>query len=90
MDQATCLKLTDKLLLAFPLKRLANTVTFGKKTNALETIPNTINEFYLPFQTSIHRSNGKDWNDDLRNFTEKRNEAIEENYKNTNLQQQSL
>ncbi len=90
MDQTTCLKLPDKLLLEFPLKRLANTVTFGKKTNALETIPNTINALYLPFQTSIHRSNGKDWNDDLRNFTEKRNEAIKENYKNTNLQQQSL
>lgn len=90
LERIKCVGFPDKILLEFPLKDPASTVQVGQRTNALEILLRSINELYLPFPTSIHKSKGKDWNDDLLDHSEKKKEAIKKNYKNTNLQQQTL
>lgn len=61
-----CVGLSDKLLLEFSLKKTINTDHIEQKKNILQTLIGTINGIYLSFNTSIHKSQEKDWNDDLR------------------------
>lgn len=66
---------TDKLVLEFSLKKLATTFDSEHKgINALHVVLEKINTLYLPFMTTIHKSKGKDWNEDLK--TEKRTKYI--------------
>ncbi|MBC7000349.1 DUF3991 domain-containing protein [Cytophaga sp. FL35] len=59
-----CVGFSDKILLEFSLHEMAN-VTRSKQ-NAFKTILDTINALYLPFGADLHKSQSKDWNDDLK------------------------
>ena len=61
-----CVGFSDKLVLEFNTNELANTNHIGQKGTILKTLLDTVNGLYLPFLTHIHKSEGKDWNDDLR------------------------
>lgn len=61
-----CVGFSDKILLEFSLKEVVHTTHIKKKQNVFKTLLNTINALYLPFKTDLHKSCGKDWNDDLR------------------------
>jgi len=56
----------DKIILEFSLPEIIkiNQVDGGK--NLFKSLIDTINGFYLTFPATIHKSIGKDWNDDLR------------------------
>lgn len=58
---------SDKLVLEFSLNELVN--TFYRENhgqNAFNILLKKINSLYLPFKTDIHKSIGKDWNEDLK------------------------
>lgn len=61
-----CIGFSDKLLLEFPLQGVNNTAHIERKHSVFKTLFKTINGLYLPFRASIHKSNDKDWNDDLQ------------------------
>ncbi|MDB4291762.1 hypothetical protein N9954_00025 [Maribacter sp.] len=61
-----CIVFSDKLLLEFPLKETIDAKHTEQKSSVFQTLLKTINALYLPFKTSMHKSQGKDWNDDLR------------------------
>ncbi len=56
---------SDKLVLEFSLDELDKKLD-DKQKNAFKLLLETIGKLYLPFTFGIHKSNGKDWNDDLR------------------------
>ena len=62
----TCVAFSDKILLEFSLPEVMNTYPIEQEKNVFKTLVDTMNGLYLPFATNIHKSNGKDWNDDLR------------------------
>ena len=55
----------DKLVLEFSLDELSSTFEHQDK-NAFKLLLETLGKLYLPFSFGIHKSTGKDWNDDLR------------------------
>ncbi|GGW26659.1 DUF3991 domain-containing protein [Arenibacter certesii] len=57
---------SDKILLEFYLQEIINTIQADGDKNLFKALLETISELYLPFRTTIHKSKGKDWNDDLR------------------------
>ncbi|MBC8769414.1 toprim domain-containing protein [Arenibacter sp. BSSL-BM3] len=61
-------KYKDKIILAFSLPEIIklNQVNGGK--NLFKSLIETITDFYLTFPATIHKSKGKDWNDDLKNY----------------------
>lgn len=61
-----CVGFSDKLLLEFELNEAIRAVPVGQRQSVFKTLLDTINSLYLPFSASIHKSRGKDWNDDLR------------------------
>lgn len=63
-----CVVFSDKLLLEFPLKETIDAKHIEQKGSAFHSLLKTVNSLYLPFKTSMHKSQGKDWNDDLREF----------------------
>ncbi|MCM4166573.1 hypothetical protein DHD08_02645 [Arenibacter sp. H213] len=56
---------SDKILLEFYLPEIINTIQIDGDKNLFKTLLATISELYLPFKATIHKSKGKDWNDDL-------------------------
>ncbi len=52
---------SDKLVLEFSLDKLK-----GKQNTPSKPILETMGKLYLSFKFAIHKSNGKDWNEDLR------------------------
>jgi hypothetical protein len=60
-----CVGFSDKLLLEFSLQEVINTTHIIRQQNVFKTLLDAINGLYLPFTANIHKSNGKDWNDDL-------------------------
>lgn len=61
-----CVGFSDKLILEFSLKEAMNTIHNEQGHSAFKIVLKTINSLYLPFRSSIHKSNDKDWNDDLQ------------------------
>ena len=61
-----CVEFSDKLVLEFNTNEVANSNPIDQKVTILKTLFHTANGLYLPFATHIHKSEGKDWNDDLR------------------------
>ncbi|PIB31465.1 hypothetical protein BFP75_01575 [Maribacter sp. 4G9] len=61
-----CIGFSDKLVLEFNTNAIAHTDQTEQKGSILKTLMDTVNGLYLPFPTQIHKSEGKDWNDDLR------------------------
>ena len=61
-----CIGFSDKLLLEFSLKEVMNTIHIEQGHSAFKIVLKTINSLYLPFLSSIHKSDGKDWNEDLQ------------------------
>lgn len=59
-----CVGFSDKILLEFSLQEVANVTHI--KQNVFKTILDTINALYLPFRADLHKSQGKDWNDELK------------------------
>ncbi|MCM4162807.1 MULTISPECIES: toprim domain-containing protein [unclassified Arenibacter] len=57
---------TDRIILEFSLLEVFNTIQIDGEKNLFKSLLETINELYLPFKATIHKSKGKDWNDDLR------------------------
>lgn len=57
---------TDRITLEFSLAEVFNTIHIDGEKNLFKILLETINELYLPFKATIHKSKGKDWNDDLR------------------------
>ena len=57
---------TDRIILEFSLAEVFNTIHIDVEKNLFKSLLETINELYLPFKATIHKSKGKDWNDDLR------------------------
>ncbi|PXX25672.1 toprim domain-containing protein [Arenibacter sp. ARW7G5Y1] len=57
---------TDRIILEFSLAEVFNTIPIDGEKNLFKILLETINELYLPFKATIHKSKGKDWNDDLR------------------------
>ncbi|ASV32354.1 MULTISPECIES: toprim domain-containing protein [Maribacter] len=64
-DLVRCVGFSDKILLEFSLNEVVNTPHIEQKQNVFKTLLNMVNALYLPFQTDLHKSQGKDWNDDL-------------------------
>lgn len=58
----------DKIRLEFSLKDIIGTNPFQEDSSVFKTLTNTVIALYLPFPIAIHKSSGKDWNDDLRAF----------------------
>jgi hypothetical protein len=56
----------DKIVLKFSLLEIINNNLVDREKNLFKNLLETINELYLPFKATIHKSKGKDWNDDLR------------------------
>ena len=65
LDSIRPVAFTDKLVLEFSLDELADTSELQDK-NAFKVLLETIAKLYLPFSLALNKSNGKDWNDDLR------------------------
>lgn len=61
-----CIGFSDKLVLEFNTNAIAHTDQTEQKRFVLKTLMDTVNGLYLPFPTHIHKSEGKDWNDDLQ------------------------
>ena len=59
-------KFTDKIVLELSLPKIINVNQLDGGKNLFKSLIETISELYLPFKATIHKSNGKDWNDDLR------------------------
>ncbi len=58
---------SDKLVLECTLDEITNTIQLqSKKKNVMELLLETMGKLYLPVKFAIHKSRGKDWNDDLR------------------------
>jgi len=66
LDLVKCVVFSDKLILEFPLIETIKAKHIEQKGSVFHTLINTVNSLYLPFKTSMHKSLGKDWNDDLR------------------------
>ena len=62
------IKYKDKIILAFSLPEIIklNQVNGGK--NLFKSLIETITDIYLMFPATIHKSKGKDWNDDLKDY----------------------
>ena len=56
----------DKIVLEFSLPEIINNDQLERGKNLFKSLIETITDFYLPFTVTIHKSKGKDWNDDLR------------------------
>jgi hypothetical protein len=56
----------DKIVLKFSLPEIINNNLVDGEKNLFKILLQTISELYLPFKATIHKSKGKDWNDDLR------------------------
>ncbi len=67
-DPVRCTGFSDKILLEFSLSGAVGTYHIEKRTNVFKTLIDTINALYLPFPMNIHKSQGKDWNEDLIAF----------------------
>ncbi len=66
-DTVRTVAFSDKIIIEFPLDTLTNTFNAeNKNKNAFKTLFESIGKLYLPFKFGIHKSKGKDWNDDLR------------------------
>jgi len=65
-SHARCVGFSDKILLEFSLMETVNTAHISKKEPIFQTVLDTVNSLYLPFKTKLCKSQGKDWNDDLR------------------------
>ena len=74
LDRANWFESAIKLQMGFPMNELA--VPVRQKPETAGILLRTINALYLPFPTNIHKSAGKDWNDDLREYKEKKNKAL--------------
>lgn len=61
-----CVGFSDKILFEFSLQETVNVSQIEQGQNVFRTILNTIIALYLPFRADLHKSQGKDWNDDLR------------------------
>lgn len=59
-------RFTDKIVLEFSLPEIINNDQLERGKNLFKSLIETITDFYLPFPVTIHKSKGKDWNDDLR------------------------
>ena len=59
-------RFTDKIVLEFSLPEIINNDQLERGKNLFKSLIETITDFYLPFPATIHKSKGKDWNDDLR------------------------
>ncbi|MEZ4970476.1 MAG: toprim domain-containing protein [Flavobacteriaceae bacterium] len=59
-------RFTDKIVLKFCLPEIINNDQLERGKNLFKSLIETITDFYLPFPVTIHKSKGKDWNDDLR------------------------
>jgi hypothetical protein len=68
LDLVQCVGSIDKIHLEFSLKDIIGTNTFQEDSSVFKTLTNMVNALYLPFPIGIHKSSGKDWNDDLRAF----------------------
>src|SRR5680860_1054427 len=66
LDLVQCVGFSDKIHLEFSLKDIINTNPIQQNSSVFKTLTNTFNALYLPFPIAIHKSSGKDWNDDLR------------------------
>lgn len=66
LDMVKSVVFSDTLLLEFPLKETINQQHMEQNGSVFHTLLIAMNALYLPFKTSIHKSQGKDWNDDLR------------------------
>ncbi|MCM4152971.1 hypothetical protein DHD05_15375 [Arenibacter sp. N53] len=60
------IKYKDKIVLEFSLSEIINNDQPERVKNLFKSLIETITDFYLPFPITIHKSKGKDWNDDLR------------------------
>ncbi len=65
-EVAKCVGFSDKILLEFTLRETISTAHTEQKKNMFEILLGTVNGLYLPLETNLHKSQGKDWNDDLR------------------------
>ncbi|KKK95199.1 hypothetical protein LCGC14_2675220, partial [marine sediment metagenome] len=61
-----CAEFSDKIVFEYKNNLTADTNDTERKGTAFKTLLRAVNGLYLPFATDIHKSNGKDWNDDLR------------------------
>jgi len=58
---------SDKLVLECALDEITHTVQLpDKQKNPIGLVLETMGKLYLPVKFAIHKSQGKDWNDDLR------------------------
>ncbi len=65
LDLVRPVAFSDKLVLEFSLDELSSTSGLQDK-NTFKLLLETIGKLYLPFSFALNKSNGKDWNDDLR------------------------
>ncbi|MCM4173057.1 hypothetical protein DHD32_16350 [Arenibacter sp. TNZ] len=56
---------THKIVLDFSLLEIINANQLDGEKNLFKSLIETINGLYLTFPSTIHKSKGKDWNDDL-------------------------
>ncbi|HDZ13700.1 hypothetical protein LCGC14_1569070 [marine sediment metagenome] len=61
-----CTGFSDKIVVQFNGNVDLHTLGMERKGNGFKPLLQALNGLYLPFPTQIHKSNGKDWNDDLR------------------------
>lgn len=59
-------KFMDMIKLDFSVPEIINNDQLERGKNLFKSLIETITDFYLPFPVTIHKSKGKDWNDDLR------------------------
>lgn len=64
-DRCKIVRFSDRLLLEFPLNGNTNSSLIEQDKNLFKNVIYTLNQLYLPFGTHIHKSEGKDWNEDL-------------------------
>ncbi|MCK0133398.1 DUF3991 domain-containing protein [Arenibacter sp. S6351L] len=55
----------DKIVLKFSLPEIINNDQLEEGKNLFKSLIETITDFQLPFRATVHKSKGKDWNDDL-------------------------
>ncbi len=62
------IKTHDKVSWKFNIQKVMHVPIKKGETHPFKALIETISKVYLPFHITIHKSIGKDWNDDLLNF----------------------
>ncbi|WP_026810353.1 toprim domain-containing protein [Arenibacter latericius] len=66
------IKTDDKISWKFNIQKVMNVPIKKGETHPFKALIETISTIYLPFHITIHKSIGKDWNDDLLNSQKKK------------------